>query len=302
MTNLATASTLSFLPKTIGAENIRHQFPISCNTYNWTTFFRRQGLTWGEDLDQSIGQFSKSGIKAIEPAFNTPEEVTRLLPYLTKYDLTMPSAYVNSLLHEPAEADQSIVKVMAIADALQKSNTKILVTNPSPIQWGAETAKNDLQIKLQTEKLDLLGKNLHRLGMTLAYHTHDIELLAGAKEFHHVLQNTNPEYVSFCLDAHWVFRGCKNSDMAVFDVIQMYGDRIVELHIRQSKEGIWREVFGEGDIDYPRMAQVFSERNITPHLVIEQAVENGTPDTLTAVEAHVISLKQVQKTFSTLLN
>jgi len=279
----------------------RPKLPISCNTYNWTTFFRRQGLEWGEDLDFCIRQFKESGITAIEPAFSHPDEVRRIQTYLDRYEIAMPSAYVNSLLHESEAAEKSIENVLAIARELKKSDTEILVTNPSPIAWGKKVAKNDSQIKLQTEKLDNLGQQLLDLGITLAYHTHDSELLAGGKEFHHVLQNTDSAHVSFCLDAHWVFRGCENSDLAVFDAIKMYGDRIVELHIRQSKEGIWTETFGEGDIDYVRMADIFVRNNIHPHLVIEQAVEKGTPNTLDAITAHKISLQKVQTIFSGLL-
>lgn len=54
--------------------------------------------------------------------------------------------------------------------------------------------------------------------ITLAYHTHAPEFLAGAEEFHHVMLNTSPENVSFCFDVHWVFRGSVDSNVAVFDV------------------------------------------------------------------------------------
>jgi inosose dehydratase len=271
--------------------------PISCNTYNWTTFFKREGKTWGADLDESLGEFTKSGLTAIEPAFTHPDEVARLQPFLRKYQIEMPSAYVNSTLHDIEQADRSIEVVLAIADILQESDTRILVTNPNPIQWGSRLTKDDKQIKLQTTKLNALGAALTRKNMMLAYHTHDTELMAGAKEFHHVLQNTDPDLVHFCLDAHWVFRGCGNSEIAVFDVIKMYGDRIIELHIRQSKEGIWSETFGEGDINYQKMVEIFKTRKIKPHLVIEQAVEKGTAHTMDGVAAHQISLQMVKEVF-----
>lgn len=277
------------------------RLPISCNTYNWSTFFKRQGLVWGDNWDFCLTQFKESGITAIEPAFNNPEEVKTILPYLSKYGISIPSAYVNSLLHEYAAAEDSIKNVLAIADNLMTAGTRILVTNPSPIAWGQKIAKNDQQIKLQTLNLSRLGSELKKRKITLAYHTHDSEMLAGGKEFHHVLQNTNPNDVGFCLDAHWIFRGCENSDLAIFDVIKIYGSRIVELHIRQSTGGIWTETFGAGDIDYQRMAEVFYTENIRPHLVIEQAVEEGSPNTLDGIAAHKISLQKVQEIFATIL-
>lgn len=80
----------------------------------------------------------------------------------------------------------------------------------------------------------LHGAALRKLGLHLAYHNHDAELRHGAREFHHMLTATDPENVKLCLDAHWVFRGCGDSEIAVFDALEHYHERIVELHLRQS--------------------------------------------------------------------
>lgn len=123
--------------------------------------------------------------------------------------------------------------------------------------------------------------------MTLAYHNLYVELRHGAREFHHMLTATDPDCVKFCLDAHWVFRGCGNSQVALFDALSHYADRVVELHLRQSEKGIWTEAFSsKGDIDYDRLSGFLKKKGIRPHLVLEQAVEGETPKTINAVEAH----------------
>ena len=144
--------------------------------------------------------------------------------------------------------------------------TKIVVTNPSPIKWGGPELKNDSELSVQAKSMEKLGVELKKKGLTLAYHTHDVELRAGAREFHHILQNTSPENVSFCFDIHWVYRGSADSQVAVFDVLKMYGSRVVELHIRQSVNGVWAETFGAGDIDYQRFANELKAMKIRPHL------------------------------------
>ncbi len=276
---------------------VAKKLPISCNTYNWKTFFKRDGLQWGEDFDYCIREFSKTGIKAIEPAFSVADDVRRILPHLKKYGIQMPSAYCNSFLHDSDQAPQSIKDVLGIADALQEEGTKILVTNPNPIKWGEKIAKTDKQIIEQTKNLRFLGKELYARGILLAYHIHDMELLDGGKEFHHVLQNTNPEEVAFCLDAHWIYRGCGDSEIAVYDMMKLYSDRVAELHLRQSRGGVWTETFGEGDINYKLMADFFKKAGRKPHLVIEQAVEKGSSEDHDAVSAHQLSLKAVEKMF-----
>lgn len=163
----------------------------------------------------------------------------------------MPSMYANSVLHDQAEVKKSIQNILEIAEVAAPFGCKILVTNPSPISWSNPVNKSDAGLKLQVESMNRLGKLLKLKPVTLAYHAHDMELRAGAREIHHVIQYTDPKNVAFCFDTHLAYRGSDNSELAIFDVLKMYGDRIVELHLRQSTDGIWDETFSVGgDIDY----------------------------------------------------
>jgi inosose dehydratase len=278
-----------------------YPYPISSNVYNWITFYGREQKNWGEDLDACMAEYVKSGLTAYEPSFNTPAEVVKLGEVLQKYHIAMPSFYVNSVLHKADEAAASIDNILAIADAAKKLGAKIVVTNPTPIRWGSDEVKSDAELIIQANHLDQLGAALRKKGMTLAYHTHDVELKAGAREFHHMLLQTNPQNVSFCFDVHWVYRGSQNSQLAVFDVLKLYGKRVVELHIRQSNNGIWSETLGEGDIDYLRFAQELKRLNLQPNLVIEQCVEDKTPRTMDAVAAHIKDLAAVKQLFKPIL-
>jgi inosose dehydratase len=108
--------------------------------------------------------------------------------------------------------------------------------------------------------------------------------------------------VTFCLDAHWIYRGAGNSTVAVFDVLKLYGPRITELHLRQSVDSVWAETFGAGDIDYPALAKHLLDIGVKPHIVLEQAVENGTPKTMSPVEAHRASCQYARKVFAGFAN
>jgi inosose dehydratase len=52
-----------------------------------------------------------------------------------------------------------------------------------------------------------------------------------AREFHHMMAGTDPDKVSLCLDAHWIYRGSGNSSVALFDVLKLYGSRTREIHL-----------------------------------------------------------------------
>lgn len=286
---LLTNSATAFAPKAS---------PISSNQYAWITFYNRDKRDWNADLDASLAEYVKSGLTAYEPSFSNVEEVKRLAPLLKKHNLTMPSAYVGSVLHDPTEGKRSIETALAIAEAAQPLGLKILVSNPSPLKWGSSDIKNDSQLIEQAKNLEFLGSELRKRGVTLAYHTHDVELRAGAREFHHMLQNTDPKNVGFCLDVHWVYRGAGNSQVALFDVVKMYGKRVVELHIRQSVGNVWGEIFGEGDIDYPRLVRELQALKVKPLLVLEQCLEGQSPNTVKAVEAHQRDLAYAKQVFA----
>lgn len=276
------------------------QLHIASNEYSWITFYERQGRDWFADLDASLREVAKSGIAGYEPSVNKPEELSLLAPLLKKHKLEMRSIYVGCTLHKDQEAKQSLQQVKAIAAAAKPLGVKIIVTNPSPVRWGEPVDKTDAELGLQVTYLDRMGAALREQGILLAYHTHDMEMRHAAREFHHMMVATDPENVALCLEAHWLYRGSGNSQLAMFDIMRLYGSRIAEVHLRQSKNGIWAETFGEGDIDYIRLAKELLALGVRPHLVLEQCVENKSPDTMDAVAAHRQDLQYASRVFAPL--
>ena len=120
---------------------------------------------------------------------------------------------------------------------------------------------------------------------------------AAAREFHHMLTATDPAALSLCLDIHWVYRGAGNSMVALEDIIRLYSPRISELHLRQSKNGIWDETFGDGDINLATVATMLADRGVKPLLTLEHAYEDGTPRTMDPVTAHAASVATITRLF-----
>jgi len=290
------------LAATLGsaAEVMSHQgLHVATNSYPWGTFAKRENQGFKLFSDEALEAVSSAGVQGYEGIFSSPEDFAGLGARLKAHGLEMRSLYVNSTLHDEGQGPESLVQVMKIASQAVELGCRIVVTNPSPIRWGGTQDKSDEQLRFQAVLLNDLGARLKKIGLTLAYHNHDVELRAGAREFHHMLTATDPANVKFCLDAHWIYRGCGNSQVALFDAVKHYGDRIVELHLRQSSGGVWNEVFtAEGDVDYARLSMWLKERGIRPHLVLEQAVEEGSPHTLDAVTAHRQGQENVRRLFA----
>ena len=260
---------------------------VSTQSYPWRTFAARADQPYDALSDQTLSDVAQSGIQGYEPIVDTPDQLAGLPDRLRHHGLVMPTLYVNSALHDPAVSGNSMASVLAVADVAQSFGTRIIVTNPSPIRWGGDENKSDLQLRHQAGCLNQLGRQLRRRGLILAYHNHDAELRSGGREFHHMLAGTNPKFVKLCFDAHWIYTGCDDSELAVHDALHLYADRVVELHLRQSTGGIWNESFTmTGDIDYHRILATLAKRDIHPALVLEQSIEPGTKVTRTAIANH----------------
>ena len=269
---------------------------LSSNQYSWTVYLARERKRFKLHPEETFRLIRQAGLDGLEPIAQSVDQIKKVGLILQRLGLKMPSIYMNSVLHEPRQADQSIQKILAIAQVAKSFGTKILVTNPSPIRWGSQEAKSDQQLVFQAKALNRLGKALKQLGILLAYHNHDIELRYAAREFHHMMVGTNPQWVSLCLDAHWIYRGAGDSQVALWDVVELYGDRIVEVHLRQSHNGTWSEVFtAKDDIDYERLFRRLREKGVRPLWVLEQAVESGTPHTLDSLTCFQKSTVEIRR-------
>ncbi len=294
----AGAAAAGGLATPLRADRDGSRFHLASNAYSWHVFYQREGRDFNADLETSLADVAASDVDGFEPGIGSVEDLSRLVPLLKKHGLGMRSIYVNSTLHAEEDARKSIAQILAVARAAKAAGTRIIVTNPNPIRWGGQENKDDAQLRVQASAMETLGRELSAMGLALAYHNHDIELRNAAREFHHMMAGIDPRLVGLCLDAHWIYRGSGNSSVALFDIVRLYGSRVKELHLRQSRDGVWSEMFGPGDIDYEELARALKRAKARPHVVLEVAVEKGTPKTMIPVEAHRQSAAYVRRVFA----
>ena len=272
---------------------------VACNHFCWINMYRRQQKDFNADLDAGFAEVKRSGMDGLEAMLGDPASAERVVPLLKKHGLEMRSFYTGATLHDAAAAEASIDRVVATAaKAKELIDLRIAVVNPAPLRGQS---KSDSQLETQAEGMTRLGGRLAKLGITLAYHFHAPAWQNDGREFHHVMTRTDPKLVKLCLDTHWVFRGSGNNAERVYEVVERYGKRVAELHLRQSQDGVWTEYFTDGDIDHRKVAAGLRAQGVKPLVVLEQAVEKGTPNTMDAVESHRRSRAYVEKVFAALV-
>lgn len=272
---------------------------IGTQVYPWGQDFEKDGEKLDLDsMDEVLTQVAQCGFACWEPFLTASrEEANHLGALLSHQGLQAPSVYANVRLHEDDWAQQieNTVEQMRYAHDF---GAKILVVNPEPINWNTPQDKNDAQLKTQARAMQTLGERLRNQNQSLAYHIHSPEMRQAAREFHHTLLATDPEVVGLCLDTHWIYRGAGDSQIALQDIVQLYGERIKSLHVRQSNGGVWSETFGEGDIGHPWLVARLNAMNFSGPLILEQAREAGTPQTIPFVEAQRRSLEELKRIFA----
>lgn len=269
---------------------------IGTQMYTWLQWYREQNKDLSEQLDEALAMVADAGLEAVEHDVGNEAEADRWAKLLDKHKLKMPSVYTGGALHI-AEWRTSADMILRRAKWAKGLGAKWLSLNPDPLPRPANRNKSDAELRRQAEALSYLAKALKDEGLTLAYHTHDPEMRAAAREFHHMALGTQGAGMRLCLDAHWVFRGAENSQVALEDVVALYGDRIAVMHLRQSKDGVWTEHLAAGDVDYTPIARKLQSIHFDGPLYIESAFEQGTPRTMSIVESHRKSKAWVKEVF-----
>jgi inosose dehydratase len=75
------------------------------------------------------------------------------------------------------------------------------------------------------------------------------------------------------------------------------GARVAEVHVRNSKDKLWLESFGPGDIDYRKIAQYFDAQHLDPLIVVELAYRTNTVVTRSLAEDLRLSRIYAEKVF-----
>ena len=275
------------------AQEVKKEIYVACNQYAFSSYLWRDGIDAAKDVDKALEIMKANSIDGVELMFNQAEEIAPFAEKLKKHDLEMRTLYTSPNFHEKEVAEAEIKRVVDLGRAAKDHGIQIIVIN-----MAVKSGKTDEELVLQSENTNRAGAELRKFGVALAFHYHTTELEFGGREFHHVMCGTQPENLTICFEMQWSYRASENSAVAVYDHLKLYGDRVSCIHLRQSKNGIWTETFGDGDIDNQRLVDGLQKLGKKPILTLEQAAEQGTEHTLTAAEVFRKSADYIHKTYA----
>jgi len=266
---------------------------MSVEGYIFQQYAARQKKPLSEIVEGAFAMARAAGFHNIEinQAFFEASMRDRTLASLRANGLRMPSVYVGGAMHQENLAEQTIARALEIAALCQPFGCQAVVNNPDPKPPPAH--KTDDELAIQAKSLNRMGQALAGEGYELRVHHHTPELLDNAREWRHILHNTDPRYVALCLDLDWVHQG----GFAPLDLLREAGSRVHEIHVRNSKNKLWLESFEDGDIDYRPIAAYLKKQNLQPLVVVELAYRENTPVTRSLADDLRISRLYAEQIF-----
>jgi inosose dehydratase len=260
--------------------------------YVWSQVYHREGQDLEAGMNDVLEEVAAAGYQGVEGqlgACATAEGAARLRRMLDGHGLTLTSLYSGGCYYEATRAQESLAALLPQAERAASIGCPAICMNPD-VKQERKTAD---ELRVQAEWLNRVGAALQGLGMKLWLHNHDPEMRDDGRELRSNLDDTDPALVGFCADTHWIYRG--GGDL--LDYLERYGDRLGSLHLRNSVAGIWSETLGDGDLDHRAIASQLAAARFDGPLIVELAIEPGTPQTRPLLESMRLSRTYLREAF-----
>jgi sugar phosphate isomerase/epimerase len=223
-----------------------------CHADVWDGYWSALGERPGEQLEASLAWTREAGFDAWQaPLPGDASGQSRLRNALANAGLGLVSMHATLRLHDPDHLEVSAATALRCAEA-QALGLRLLVLRLAPIDPRHAIRKTEAQFGRQLRALDALGSALSVLGIGLAFLPDASTLSFGGREMDSVLAHAGR--FGLCLDAEALLRAGRQPEQ-VLDLAAREHERLMAVHLRQTRVGIPQLALGDGDIDYRVIAR-----------------------------------------------
>lgn len=253
--------------------------PLGVQAYSFRNYFPK-------DIPGTLDRIQAMGITEIEGGSGRipPEEYKKLCD---ERGISVPStgAGFADLENDPA----------AVAETAKKLGSKYVMCAWVPHEKGQFNLDN---AKKAIEVFNNAGKVLKENGLTFCYHAHGYEFqpYENGTLLDYIIQNTEPEYVSFEMDIFWIQFGGGDP----VKLLKKYGDRWKLMHLKDMKKGTPKDLtggtsvennvpLGTGELDMPGILKEARKIGIAHYFIEDESskVVDQVPESI----AYLRSLK-----------
>jgi inosose dehydratase len=273
--------------------------PVNWNNGDVTDY--RPWVPYPALLDEMVA----AGYVATEWGMNMERETAKLRSDLQQRSLQMLGGFVGLELRNRQKREAEIARAVEIGRFFQSAGGGYLIAADSGDDRrrseaghvDASGALTDDQWKSLGTGLNDLAKELASIGVRVVFHNHVGTYVETEEETTRLLDETDPELVSWCLDCgHLAYGGGDN-----LRALKKYGNRVGYVHIKdvdgqvlkESRENGWSFAqalksyifapLGEGIARVPDVIDSLRQAGYNGWLVVEQ---DTTPDDPTQIAAN----------------
>lgn len=231
-------------------------------------------IMWEKGPDYTFQRVKEAGLSYFElsQVDMTDEFIDQVLEASQKHGVTVMSTSLN---YKPLFGTAKGLDLEKDLDRIIDVNKKLGVTYVRDSLIPKTCIHNEDGYYKAAEDLNHYGKLLKEQGLKLYYHNHhfEFEKYHGKTGFELLTENTDPEYVGFELDVHWISRAGQNP----VDWINRLSNRVDLVHLKD-----YRIYFPDGepspDIFHREQCIQFAEigeGNLDMKSIIEASLEAG---------------------------
>ncbi len=157
--------------------------------------------------------------------------------------------------------------------------------------WLNPESRTIEKFKSLTEKLNMIGEQIKKANLQLAYHNHGFEFENHNGEIGYdiILNNTDSELVKMEMDVYWFSH---TSKLPAHHYFEKYPKRFPLLHFKDmdKTDRELHTVLGEGSIDFAPFVTDYQLADVK-HIMVEQG-NNYTPNVFDCIERSAKFMKQ----------
>jgi len=255
--------------------------PIACHLLCYRQVLGREQLI--QKMDMVLGQVAAAGYVGVQhfiDCLTTDNQVDQFVVLLDKHKLKPAGVFITGALHDSTSTLKYERSLISVVSAIQPClNLQSVTLSPDPLPQGA--AKSDIQLETQAQALIRISEKLSDQGIRLIYRFSGQEMADDAREFKRMMRLVLSRHMGVCYDADCVARAGLNST----DLLDQFAPRVQETHLRNSRNGVWDQVLGDGDVDFSEVIEMLEDYEFRGWHIVALARENKTPKDLTLPEA-----------------
>ncbi|MBC7921101.1 MAG: sugar phosphate isomerase/epimerase [Ferruginibacter sp.] len=239
-----------------------YTFPLGVESYTYRNWFPK-------DVVATLDTIQKLGFTEMEGGVPRGMSAETFKKLLDERGIKMPATGTGyeQIVKEPLE-------VVKRAKALGSSYVMVAWIPHQKSNFTLENAQKAV------EDFNRAGKILKENGLTFCYHTHGFEFqpYKDGTLFDYLVQNTNPDYVSFEMDILWTTHGGADP----VKLLNKYGNRWKLMHLKDLKKGVKGDlsggtppendvVLGQGQIDMPAVLKAAKKAGIQHYFIEDES-------------------------------